>query len=358
MPVISPPAYLQVGTYDAVKDRQHLITCSVYKQVGDATRARSGLLPDIPSWSAGISWTGFAVTLGPFRAIVSNTFATNGGDYKVVSTGNELRNLTASSPTTNRIDIIGVQVTDAFYSGATNTANVVVIEGTPSAGTPSAPVLPASFLPLYSLAVNANSTQPAGTDLRKRTGPVGSLINVFPSQLSESGSYAGEQHLLPANGGAPERLRYWSVDARWKGVEQFTIDSGAVTGGNVSQFTSPVGHMTLTIPDPGYNYRLKFYGQIRLSLGVATGIDLLVREGSSAGANITPSYSIDGRAPANQVGTGQYAMHTIASRNATGTLTGGRTCVFTAVKWLGGGGDGWNMADATFSKIHAVVEPV
>jgi hypothetical protein len=359
MAILNPPAYQQGGTYSADKDRQFLITCRMYKNTADNSRARSGLLPDTAAWSAPASWTGFSFTVGPFRGIASNGFASNGGDYEVISTANETRAITTSSPTTNRIDVIGVQVFDAFYAGAVNNANVVIVEGTPSAGTPAAPVLPATFIPLYQLAVNANSTQPVVTDLRKRTGPVGSLLNVFPSQLTESGSYPGEQHLLPANGGAPERLRYWSADARWKGVETFTVDSGAVTGGGVAQFTSPVGHMTMTIPDPGYNYRLRFYGQIRMSLGTLTGIDLLVREGSASGANITPSYSVDGRAPANQVGgAGQFTMHTLAVRNATGTLTGGRTVVVTAVKWLGGAGDGWTISDASFTKTFAVVEPV
>jgi hypothetical protein len=358
MPLLNPPAYGQAGTYDAGKDRQYLVTSEVYKATTDNSRGRNGLLPDTAAWSAPVSFTGWNWTVGPFRAIVGNTYATNGGDYKVINTSNETGTITASSPTTNRIDVLGVHVLDPFYTGAVLLSDVVAIEGTPSAGTPAAPALPASFMPLYQLTVNANSSTPIVTDLRRRTGMLGSLVNVFPIQLSDVGSYPGEQQLLPVSGAAPERMRYWAADGRWKGVSAFQVESGAVANPGVAQTATVVAPLSLSIPDPGYQYKLKFFGQLRINMGVGTGVDVIMRTGSMNGPNITPLYSIDGRAPGNQPFTGQYVMFPIANLNTTGNLSGAQSVFVTLVKWLGGGGDGWNMSSEVWSKIWAEVVPV
>jgi hypothetical protein len=257
MTLLNPPAYLQGGTYTALLDRQHLVTARNYKDTADNARARSGLLPDTMAWSAAISAVGFSITIGPFRAIVANSFATSAGDYEVVSVGNDTRAQTGSSPTTNRIDIIGVRVFDAFYAGAVNQADVVIIQGTATAGTPADPVLPASFLPFYRLTVSASSTTPVVTDMRRRTAPVGAVCPIFATQIAEGGSYIGEKRIVPASGILPMREQYWGADLAWHGSQTISLRAPNFATG---VFTTSTLLSTLNIPDPGYAYNVVMSG--------------------------------------------------------------------------------------------------
>lgn len=280
MALISPPGYLQAGTYDAVKDRQYINTTRFYKSTLDNARARSGLLPDRVDWSAPISFTGFNVSVGPFRAVGSNVFATGGGDYMVVSPNTETRTLAGSSTTTNRIDVIGYQIRDAFYSGAANDVDVIVVPGTPSAGTPAVPTLPSGFDALYRLAVNANSTVPVVTDVRQRTAPLGTPIPIFPNQVAQSGSYFGEVQLLPSSGAMPARQRVWGEDAAWHGVSSFVLDFGGYV---LNSQTADRMIASLSVADPGYAYKLTFTGNVWAGIDTQSGWQFSVRVGGSAG---------------------------------------------------------------------------
>lgn len=259
MAVITPPGYQQSGTYDAVKDRQYHTTMEHYKNFFDNSAARSGLLPDTPAWSAPQSTSLFVMTVGPFRAIISNTFAANAGDYKVVSPSSTNVTFAGSSTTTNRIDIVGVQVRDAFYSGAISDAQVVVIPGTPSAGTPAAPTLPNAFMALWQATINANVTTPTIVDLRKRTAPIGACVPIFPAQLSESGCHFGEERIAPASGAMPARKMYWGEDGRWHGINPYVLRFPNVATGStsVAKLLS-----TLAVADPGYPYNVFMSGNV------------------------------------------------------------------------------------------------
>lgn len=283
MTVLSPPAYLQAGTYTALSDRQHMITARVMKDLADNSRARNGLLPDNAAWSAPESHTGFNVSVGPFRAIVTNTFTASGGDYEVISTGTETRTLTGSSPTTNRIDCIGVQVKDAFYSGAVNNADVTVIQGLASAGTPAPPALPLGFLPLYHLTVSASSTQPVVTDLRNRTAPVGAVVPAFAIQSAQGGSYVGEKRIMPASGVLPMREMYWGADAAWHGLNSFSLRFPTFATGN---FTVSSVLSTLNFPDPGYSYNVVMSGAVWGQLLGAGGWWIKCYNGAPGGGQV------------------------------------------------------------------------
>lgn len=359
MTILQPPAYLQGGEYSAVSDRMHLITARFLKDTSNPASARGGVLPMPDLWSAMTSVVGFQATIGPFHAIVQNTFAANSGDYEVISYDNEVRNLTGSSPTTNRIDIIGVQVFDSFYAGADVKADVVVIQGTATAGTPADPVLPASFEPFYRYTVNANSTTPIVTDLRRRTALSGAVCPIFVQQVPNAGSYPGEIQLLPAAGGAPARQRVWTADGRWMGLNSFAVATGAIANGGVATFTSPFKHATIAIPDPGYSYRLKVWGQYRMSMGTNTGIDVKWLDGDgTGGAVLFPFQSLDGRQARNQAGAGSgYGMFEQAPMLSTSAFVGARTISLVFSRWQGGGGDGWTLADAGWTKLWAEVVP-
>jgi hypothetical protein len=345
MALITPPGYLQAGTYDAVKDRQYLVTTRMYKQSGDNSRARSGLLPDLNAWSAPYSNTGFNITIGPFRAVISNTFAANAGDYIAVSAANESRTLTGSSPTTNRIDVVGVQVRDAFYSGAFNDVDVVVVQGTPAAGTPAVPTLPAGFLPFYQLAVNASSTQAVVTDVRKRTALVGSQIPIFDNQVGDAGVYFGEKEVLPGSGAIPARERMWGQDSAWHGITPYALDFGAYV---LTSSTANRVIGSLSVADPGYRYKLVFSGAIWAGIDPVCGWAFNVRSGGSGG-------TIHGTPGAYETRDSVYnGTNSIPITGASAVLTGAITLEIWAQRKFGAGTQGLAVDPGTAVSVLVV----
>lgn len=268
---IQPPGYEQGGSYSALVDRLYRNSVMLMPtHAGDTlTGARGGLLPAPDARSAIISAAGWNLTVAPFPIVVENTFASSQGDYIVVSPANLVVSVTPSSPTTNRIDIVGVQVSDAFYAGAVNSGDLVVVQGTPTAGTPTDPTLPASFEPLWRGTVNANSTTPVWTSMRRRTSPVGGLCPVFSDQTLTPGRYIGEARLLPATGSFPPRPVFWD-GTNWRGSGGFAFNVATPPlNTNISASTT-LTVASLAITYPGYNYRVSAGGSCRVS-GFAAG---------------------------------------------------------------------------------------
>lgn len=346
MTILQPPAYLQGGSYDAVSDRQHLITSRFLKDTTNPSRARGGLLPMPDSWSAATSWDGFSGTLGPFHALVQNTFSANSGDYQVISYDNEVRDITPSSPTTNRIDVIGVQVFDSFYAGADVRADVVVIEGTASAGTPAPPVLPASFEPFYQLNVNSNSTTPVVIDLRRRTALAGAVCPIFSSQLGNNGSHPGEAQLVPSSGVLPARQRVWGPDSAWHGVTPFALDFGSWV---ISSSTADRAIATLVVPDPGYAYKLVFTGAVWAGIDGNNGWRFAAREGTGSGGT---AYAQGGIEIRENLFNG---ANSVAVAGSSPTLTGSRTVTLWAQRKFGAGTQGCSVSAE--SELCAMVVP-
>lgn len=350
MVLITPPGYLQAGTYDAVKDRQYINTVKYYKSTGDNSRARGGLLPDTPAWSAPISIAGLNVTIGPFRTVIGNTFAANGGDYIAVSPNSEVRTVGASSPTTSRIDLIGVQLRDAFYSGAANDVDVVVVAGTPSAGTPAPPPTPAGFQPFYQLTMGVSATAPTATDVRQRTSLLGATNPVFVQQMGQGGSYAGEKRLFPASGIMPAREVYWGDDGQWHGLTnmEFQMGSWVFTNSTLDRAIA-----TWIIPDPGYPYRLVGSGSVWVAMDGLQGWRFAVREGTGAGNTIYWQGGIETRDPDNWF-NGANSVPVCGSTQPT--LSGARTLTLWAQRKFGAGTQG--MVVSNESNVSIQVVPV
>lgn len=175
MTVLTPPGYVQGGTYSAKLDRVYIGTLGMVPDLAASFSARQGFhtgrVPAVANPS------GMNVTIGACSAIIANTFASASGDYLVANDATVQVTLAASSPTQNRHDIIGIQVKDnLFDSSGLNTAVPAVIQGANSAGTPSDPALPASFIPVARAVVNAGVTSPTLTLLTRRTTVDGGLL--------------------------------------------------------------------------------------------------------------------------------------------------------------------------------------
>lgn len=264
MAVSTPPAYIQAGTYPASLDRLHQHSCRFLPTTANTTdvAARSGILGGQSGRQANFNMTNWDVTIGRFVAIIENTFTTNGGDYSVFNDTSQVLTVAASSPTTNRIDIIGVRVQDAFYSGAVNSADLVVVQGTPSAGTPADPALPNSFMPIVRVTVNAGTSTGILADMRKRTAAMGAVYSPFTGQLGDNGTMVGEVQILAASASYPARLRIWD-GTTWRGVTPFAFDKPAQTGsGSLGVGGNGAVIMSQSVADPGYSYKIKAGGSL------------------------------------------------------------------------------------------------
>jgi hypothetical protein len=177
MTLVSPPGYLQAGTYSALLDRMYDGTISTVRAFALAHGARQGFYPSrVPAFSV---VGGMTVAVGPCAGVIANTFIADGGDYKFANPSNFQVVLAGSSPTLNRYDIIGVQVKDNFYDASgLNQVAPAVIQGTNSAGTPVDPSLPASFIPVCRAVVSAGATSPTLQSMIVRTTHDGGLLPI------------------------------------------------------------------------------------------------------------------------------------------------------------------------------------
>lgn len=177
MTLLSPPGYLQAGTYSALLDRAYLATVPTVRDFALAWGGKKGFYPSrVPAFSV---VSGMTVVVGPCAGVIANTFLTNGGDYKFANPDNFQVVLAGSSPTLNRNDIIGIQVKDNFYdSSGLNQVAPAVIQGANSAGAPSDPALPASFIPVCRAVVSAGATSPTLQSMVVRTTHDGGLLPI------------------------------------------------------------------------------------------------------------------------------------------------------------------------------------
>jgi hypothetical protein len=148
MTLVSPPSWLQSGSYPAESDR--LTQQALYATTGIIGTSSLKVTPNSP---AGMS---VRVALG-WAAVVGTTQA-NMGVYTFYNNATEVLTITTADPTNPRIDRIVATVRDAYYSGTFNDVIFQVLPGTP-AGSPVAPAVPANSISLATIAVGAGVTQ-------------------------------------------------------------------------------------------------------------------------------------------------------------------------------------------------------
>jgi hypothetical protein len=148
MTLVSPPSWLQSGSYPAESDR--LTQQALYATTGIIGTSSLKVTPNSP---AGMS---VRVALG-WAAVVGTTQA-NMGVYTFYNNATEVLTITTADPTNPRIDRIVATVRDAYYSGSFNDVIFQVLPGTP-AGSPVAPAVPANSISLATIAVGAGVTQ-------------------------------------------------------------------------------------------------------------------------------------------------------------------------------------------------------
>lgn len=335
MPIINPSRYLQAGTYTANNDRLHGVSALYTHQQTDVSgnlHARGGVL----SWGIGggaafvvNSSPAWSATVGPFAYLVENDYAANGGDYIVLKSGNDVVTFAESSPTMNRIDTIGVQVVDAFYSGAVSEGRLVVIQGTATSGTAVPPTLPPSCEPIADFSIAAGSTAPVFlSDRRARSGVQGAIIPISGIQFTNPGAFPGEVHYYEPLG----TLRVWrggSINA-WRafggtlarnGTQLSTVWTiGTGQEGNISQ---------VSLNDPGGIWAALANLQMEYTWTDGARTDLSVsRNGINNGTTFGTSLPV--------VSNPQFPVAFAQLAGAlTGALTGSQTIWFNVFRTVG-----------------------
>lgn len=307
MTVLTPPGYLQGGTYTAKLDRIYIATLGSVPDLSASFSARQGFFNGrVPTYA---NPSGMNVTISACAALIKNTFASASGDYLMANDATVQVTPAASSPTQNRHDIIGFQVKDnLFDSSGLNTAVPAVIQGANSAGTPSDPSLPASFIPVVRAVVNAGVTSPTLQSLIRKTTSDGGLMRV--ANLTE------RAEITPHDG-----LAIYREDRDW--VELHDDTAWRVQG--VAVCTSTADRDS-AITNP-YN------GQ----LAITTDLGIVWRRHLGAWGLITNNGG-------TSMNSRQDTSGTTTSGVFTATLSGGTVCSGTFVAPASGSVDVWNTA--------------
>lgn len=147
MALVTPPSWLQAGSYPAESDR--LNAQALYATTGIIGSASMAVTPNSPAGMSVLVATGWAAVVG--------TTQPNMGVYTAFNDATVTLTVTTANPTNPRIDRVVMTVRDAYYSGAFNDVIYQVIAGTP-AGSPTAPATPANSISLATIAVGAGVT--------------------------------------------------------------------------------------------------------------------------------------------------------------------------------------------------------
>jgi hypothetical protein len=186
MALVTPPSWLQAGSYPAESDR--LNAQALYATTGIIGSASMAVTPNSPA--------GMSVRVATGWAAVVGTTQPNMGVYTAFNDAVETLTVTTADPTNPRIDRVVMTIRDAYYTGAFNDVIYQVLAGTP-AGSPTAPATPANSISLATIAVGAGVTSiTAGniTDTRVDVTtnlPVGDITSVTAGAGLSGGGTSG-----------------------------------------------------------------------------------------------------------------------------------------------------------------------
>jgi hypothetical protein len=180
MTLVSPPSWLQAGSYPAESDR--LTTQALYATTGIIGSSSLAVTQNSPA--------GMSVRVAAGWAAIIGTTQANMGAYVAYNDAQTTLTVTTADPTNPRIDLVCVTVRDAYYTGAFNDVIFQVIAGTP-AGSPVAPALPANSISLATIAVGAGVTSILTANITDTRVAVTSnlAISSLPSQTGNAGKY-------------------------------------------------------------------------------------------------------------------------------------------------------------------------
>lgn len=157
MALVTPPSWLQGGSHPAENDR--LTTQGLYRTTGTLYSTDLAITQNSPLGMSVVAAQGWAAIVGTYQA--------NMGVYQAYNNANAVLTISAANPTNPRIDLICITVSDAFYTGVTNTVAFQVVAGTPAV-TPTVPSVPTNSIALAQVLVGAGVTTITNANITDR----------------------------------------------------------------------------------------------------------------------------------------------------------------------------------------------
>jgi hypothetical protein len=243
MSLITPPGYVQGGTYSAKQDRLYNTTDRAFADGSQVLSARQGfyggrapVFASLGSWNIGI---------GACAGIIANGFAAAAGDYEFANDATVSTSVAASSGTQNRRDLFGFQLRDNFYDGSgLNTVVPAVVQGAYSNGVASDPATPTGFIPVGRAVVDAGSTTPVLQSLIQFTTNDGGVLQVTTQAQRDAMVGVVGQTLYRRDKGFTET---------WDGTAWRAENGALVTA--LADVTSPLVSQLVTLVSDGITYR-------------------------------------------------------------------------------------------------------
>lgn len=148
-----------------------------------------------------------SVNVGTGEVWVPGTSTSSQGLYYAMNKATINVAISASNPTSPRIDTIIAQVQDAEYAGSTSSLGAAVVTGTPTAGATLANLngrgtVPASSYVLAYVLVPANATSITNTDIDNVASTLSTTANVLTPVLTSGNITASRGQAVMATGGA------------------------------------------------------------------------------------------------------------------------------------------------------------
>jgi len=148
MALRTPPSWLQNGSHPAENDRLSM----------QAIFATTGTIGANSLQVTQNSTPGMTVFVASGWAAIVGNYQSNMGVYTIYNDATTTLTVTAANPSNPRIDLVCATVSDAYYTGSSNSVTFQVIAGTPAVS-PVAPSLPTNSIALAQVAVAAGATQ-------------------------------------------------------------------------------------------------------------------------------------------------------------------------------------------------------
>jgi hypothetical protein len=199
--------------------------------------------------------------------VVRGTQNSNQGAYFVYNDATVNVPMSVGNATNPRKDVIGVQVTDVEYGGASHSAAIAVLTGTP-AGSPVEPTRPANWLDLALVDVPANDTvfnNAQITDRRRLLPTAGGVIICTSTTRPTLNLYKG---MTIYETDTNRLMEYQTATTLW--TPPWNMPWGVVTGGYASRADSVTSGAMLQISPSmlaSRRYRFTFWGMLNNGTG-------------------------------------------------------------------------------------------
>jgi hypothetical protein len=302
-------------------------SAALFRQSASAVFVQGGIIAAGEFAVTQNSTPGMSVFVGAGRAKVTGTSATapsgftwtTQGMYDVLNDATATVTITSADATNPRIDVVYVAINDAYYTGSTNSAALVVAAGTPAVS-PVVPTIPANAMALAQVRVNANATQILNTnitDVRTYASIMGQVkvYNTKTLLLAVTGMKLNDVAAVVADSTATNNAFYYYNGSAWVQITSTTFDASAIVSGTFNIARIP----TIT---PAYG-----------GTGATSLTGYVYGNGTSTmtASTTIPVGSLSGTLPVANGGTGLSSMTAGLLRYNGSVLLSGQTVAATDI---------------------------